>query len=199
MPGTSPQQQKILVSMLAGLGASLILVNTSGSCDAQSNCTPQANLPIGQSPRFCEGRGCANANDLPTVTPSAIGDPALERTDLSTTTAGVATIEQQPVRHDSAQIALKEAQVAVSLSQAQLVQARINLSEFQAKHDSAKILSAQGKVSRKQADLALAAYKLAQLQHSSASIGLRDSKTQLMAAKAEVSRLGCKASAVNQM
>jgi hypothetical protein len=190
MPGTSPQQQKILVSILAGLGASLILVNTSGSCDAQSNCIPQANLPIGQSPRL--------ANDLPTVTPIAIGDPASERVDLNTT-AGVATTQQQPVRLNSAQIALKEAQVAVSLSQAQLAQARINLSEFQAKHDSAKILSAQGKVSRKQADLAVAAYKLSQLQHSSASIGLQDSQTQLIAAKAEVSRLGCKANTVNQM
>jgi Iron/manganese superoxide dismutases, alpha-hairpin domain len=213
MPGTSPQQQKIFVSILAGLGASLLLVNTSGSYDAQSDCVPQvANRPIGRSPRFsslreasptrrfCEGKRFANANAnvIPILTPIVSSDPASELADFSTT-AGVATTEQQPVRLNSAQSALKEAQVAVSLSQAQLVQARINLIEFQAKHDSAKILSAQGKVSRKQADLALAAYKLAQLQHSSASIGLRDSKTQLIAAKAEVSRLGCKASAVNQM
>jgi multidrug resistance efflux pump len=121
-------------------------------------------------------------NDLPLVPPIVSSDP---------TSAQAALEQKQPVQLNSAQITLKQAEVAVSLSQAQLAQARINLAEFTAKHNSAKILSAQGKVSRKEADLALASYKLAQLQHSSASIGLQDSKTQLIAAKAQVSKLGC--------
>jgi hypothetical protein len=127
--------------------------------------------------------------ELPIATPIISSDATSEQVD----------VKEQPVRLNSAQIALKEAKVAVSLSQAQLAQARINLIEFQAKHNKVKILSAQGKVSRKQADLAVASYKLAQLQHSSAAIGLQDSKTQLIAAKAEVRSPGCKASDVNQM
>ncbi|WP_310411026.1 hypothetical protein [Chamaesiphon sp. OTE_8_metabat_110] len=127
--------------------------------------------------------------DLPLVPPIVSSDLTSEP-DTSTTTR-VALKENQPVRLNSAQIAIREAQVAVSLSQAQLAQARVNLSEFQAKHDRVKILSAQGKVSRKQTDLAVAAYKLAQLQHSSAAIGLQESTAQLIAAKAEVSKSGC--------
>lgn len=128
--------------------------------------------------------------ELPILTPIVSSDLTSEQVDVK---------EKQPVRLSSAQIALKDAQVTVSLSQAQLAQARINLSEFQAKHNNVKILSAQGKVNRKQADLAVAAYKLAQLQHSSASIGLQDSQAQLIAAKAEVSKLGCKANTLKQM
>ena len=122
-------------------------------------------------------------SDLPLVPPSVSSDPTSE----------------QPVRLNAAQITLKQAKVAVSLSQAQLAQARINLTEFTAKHNSAKILSAQGKVSRQQADLALASYKLGQLQHSAASIGLQETTAQLIAAKAEVSKLGCKSNSVTEM
>jgi hypothetical protein len=108
-------------------------------------------------------------------------------------------LENQPIRLNSAQIALEDAKVAVSLSQAQLAQARMNLTEFQAKHDSAKILSAQGKVSRQEADTAKAAYNLAQLQHNAASIGLQESTAQIIAAKAEVSKLGCKPNSVTEI
>jgi multidrug resistance efflux pump len=130
------------------------------------------------------------ANNLPLVPPIVSSDPASEQADLK---------QKPPIRLNAAQITLKQAEVAVSLSQAQLAQARINLTEFTAQHNSAKILSAQGKVSRKQADLALASHKLAQLQHRAAAIGLQDSKTQLIAAKAEVSRLGCKSDSVADM
>ena len=166
---------KILVSLLAGLGSGLIFVSIFNLGDRST-----------RSPQVAERTVL-----LPLVAPLLGSELTSDRGDLSTST-GVAPAEQQPVRLNSAQIALKEAQVAVSLSQAQLAQSRINLSEFQAKHDSAKILSAQGKVSRQAADTAKATYKLAQLQHSSASIGLQDSRAQLIAARAEISRLGCK-------
>jgi hypothetical protein len=136
--------------------------------------------------------------DLPIVKPTVSVETISERADLITP-AGVDVKEKPPVKLNSAQIAFKEARVAVSLSQAQLAQARMNLCEFKAKHDKAKILAAQGKVSRKQADLAVASYKLAQLQHNSAAIGLRDSHTQLIAAKAEVRSLGHKANTVKPM
>ena len=135
---------------------------------------------------------------LPLVPPIVSGDPTSAQVDLRTT-VGVDVTEKQPVRLNSAQITLKQAEVAVSLSQAQLAQARINLTEFTAKHNSTKILSAQGKVDRKEADLALASYKLAHLQHSAASIGLQDSKTQLIAAKNKVSKLGCKSNSGTEM
>ncbi len=136
--------------------------------------------------------------ELPLVPPIASSDSTGARLDLSTI-AGVAVNQEPPVRLNSTQIALKQAKVAVSLSQAQLAQARKNLIEFQAKHNTAKILSEQGKVSRQQAALAVAAYKLAQLQHSSAAIGLRESQAQLIAARSEVIRLGCKANSVTEM
>jgi hypothetical protein len=129
-------------------------------------------------------------NDLPLVPPIVSSDRTPEQADLK---------QKQPVRLNAAQITLKQAEVAVALSQAQLAQARINLTEFTAKHNSAKILSAQGKVDRKQADLALASYKLVQLQHRAASIGLQDTTAQLIAAKAEVSKLGCKSNALAKM
>jgi hypothetical protein len=147
----------------------------------------RAGLAIGHSPSV--------ATDVPTVTPIVSSELA---SDLSTT-AEVAVKQKQPARLNSAQIALKEAQVAVSLSQAQLAQARINLREFQAKHDTAKILSAQGKVNRQAATTAKAAYNLAQLQHRSAAIGLQGSQAQLIAAKAQVSRLGCKANRATEL
>ncbi|AFY92698.1 hypothetical protein [Chamaesiphon minutus] len=171
-------------------GMSIVGLLAIGSIQLPTSNSQSMDRAIGQSPRF--------AKDLPIAMPIVSSDPASERADLSTT-SGAAVEEEQPVRLNSARIALKDAQVAVSLSQAQLAQARINLSEFKAKHDKAKILSAQGKVSRKQADLALASYKLAQLQHSSAAIGLRDSHTQLIAAKAEVRSLGRKANSVKPM
>jgi hypothetical protein len=186
---------------IAGFGivglvvAEFIHLPTSNSQQVVRVASPLGNRTIGQSPRCGGGRGYANANDLPLVPTIVSSDPTSERfrqaeappTDLNTT-AGVAVKEEPPVQLNCAQIALKEAQVAVSLSQSQLAQARINLREFQAKHDSAKILSAQGKVSRQEADTAKAAYELAQLQHSSAAIGLQDSQAQLIAAKSEVSK-----------
>jgi membrane fusion protein, multidrug efflux system len=94
---------------------------------------------------------------------------------------------------------MKEAEVAVSLSQAQLVQARMNLSEFQAEYNNAKILTATGRVTRQQIETAKVAYELAKLQHSSATIGLRAAQTQLIAAKAEVSKLGRKPNSLTEM
>jgi hypothetical protein len=129
-------------------------------------------------------------HDLPLLPPIVSSDPTSKPADLK---------QQQPVRLNSAQITLKQAEVAVSLSQAQLAQAQINLTEFTAKHNSAKILSAQGKVDRKQADLALASYQLVQLQHRAAAIGLQDTTAQLIAAKAEVSKLGCKPNSIAEM
>jgi hypothetical protein len=147
----------------------------------------RAGRATGHSPRF--------AIDLPIVTPIVSSDLA---SDLSTTTE-VAVKPNQTGRLNSAQNALKEAQVAVSLSQAQLDQARINLREFQAKHDTAKILLAQGKVNRQAAATAKAAYNLAQLQHRSAAIGLKESQAQLIAARSEVNKLGRKANSANEL
>jgi hypothetical protein len=112
------------------------------------------------------------AIDLPIVAPIVSSDPT-------------------SVRLNSTQIALKEAKIAVSRSQAQLVQSQINLIEFQAKHNNAKILYRQGKVSRQQVDSSKSAHKLMQVLHSSASIGLQESIAQLIAtkAKAEVVKL----------
>jgi hypothetical protein len=176
MPTNSPQQQKILIAILAGLGVGSIVVSISGSCDAQSICFRQV----------------ADRSMLPLVAPIASSKSISDGGDLSTT-AGIDVKNDRSARLNSAQIALKEAQVAVSLSQAHLAQARINLIEFRAKHNSAKILSQQDKVSRQQADTAKAAYELAQLQHSSALTGLQECTAQLVAAKAEFRRLGRKA------
>ncbi len=186
MPSTSPRQQKILVAILAGLGAGLIAVSISGSSDAQSNCVRQAvriASPLGN-----------RAIVLPLVAPIASSDSTSDRGDLSTT-AGVEVQNARLVRLNSAQVTLKEAQVALSLSQAQLTQARINLSEFQAKYNSAKILSEQGQVSRQQLGIAKSAYDLGQAQQSSALIGVEECTTQLVAAKAEVRRLRREANA----
>lgn len=136
--------------------------------------------------------------ELPLVPPIVSSDSTWARLDFSTTT-GVAVNQEPPARLNSTRSALKQAKVAVSLSQTQLAQARKNLIEFQAKHETAKILSEQGKVSRQQAALAVAAYKLAQLQHDSAAIGVRASQAQLIAARSKVSRLGCKANSVTEM
>lgn len=107
--------------------------------------------------------------------------------------------DDRPVPLQSARVTLKEAQLAVALSQTHLAQARLNLIEFQAKHNSTKILSQQGQVSRQQADTAKAAYDLAQAQHSSALIEVQECTAQLVAAKAEVCRLGRKANTATEM
>jgi hypothetical protein len=199
MPIKSPQSLTLPVSILAGIGSSLIVVSISEFDLVRSSRSPQvADRSIGQSPRFCAGRRFANANELPLVAPIVSSDSTSDRSDLSTT-AEVTAKKQQPSPLQSAHVALKQAKVAVTLSQAQLAQARTNLIEFRAKHNSTKILSAQGKVSRQHADKAKAAYQLAQSQHKSASIGLQESQTQLIAAQAEVSKLGRKANAVKQM
>jgi hypothetical protein len=65
-------------------------------------------------------------------------------------------------------------------------------------YHNAKVLSAQGKVSRQQLDTAKTAHELAKLQHSSASIGLQECTTQLVAAKAEVRRLKREANTLTQ-
>ncbi len=168
-----PQQLKIPVSILTGLGAGLLIVSISDAWIV----------------RF--------SRVVPPVADRTIALPLVAPTIVSSESTAVATAvgveDERPVRLDSARIALREARVAVTLSQAQLAQARMNLIEFQAKHNQAKILSAQGKISRQQADTAKAAYELAKLQHSSATIGLQESMTQLVAAKAEVGKLGRKA------
>ncbi len=140
------------------------------------------------------GLSTSNGNrivDLPIVPPTVSSDPTSERLDLSTT-AGVDVKEDRQVRLHPTQIAVKEAGVAVSRSQAQLVQSRINSTKFQSKHNNTKILHRQGKVSRQQLNTAKSAHKLMQLQQSSASIGLQESQAQLIAAKAEVIKLGRK-------
>lgn len=106
------------------------------------------------------------AIDLPIVTPIVSYDPT-------------------SIPLNSAQIAIKEAGATVSRSQAQLVRSRMNLIEFQAKHNNTKTLYQQGKVGRQQMDSSKSAHKLMQLQHSSASIGLQESTAQLIAAKAK--------------
>jgi hypothetical protein len=178
MTSKSPLQPKIPVSILAGLGAGLLVVSFSDSCAVQSTRVP----PVADRVMV-----------LPLVAPTIVSSESTSsRAELSTN-AGAEVDDNQPVRINSAEIALKEAKVAVALSQAQLAQARINLIEFQAKHNNAKSLSEQGRVSRQHLDTAKAAYELAKLQHSSASIGLQESRTQLVAAKTEVCRLGRKA------
>jgi hypothetical protein len=183
MPIKSPQQSKIPVSILAGLGSSLLAIGISESDLVRSSRSPQV---------------VDRSIELPLVTPIVSSELTSDRSDRNIT-ARVAAKKQQPSPLQSAHVNLKEAKVAVKLSQAQLAQARINLIEFRAKHNRTKILSAQGKVSRQQADTAKAAYELAQLQHKSASIGLQESQVQLVAAKAEVSKLGRKANPVKQM
>ena len=169
--------QKIPVSIFAGLGISLVFISIANlGVDRSISVAPVANRTL----------------DLPTLAPIVSSESTANPADLSTT-AKVATKEQQPVRINSAQIALSEARVAVALSQVQLDRARTNLIEFQAHHNSAKILSEQGKVSRQRLDTAKAAHELAKLQHSSASLGLQESTAQLFASKAEVCRLGRKA------
>jgi hypothetical protein len=188
--GTAHAARKIARVGVIGLAiAGSIHSQTSNSQQAVRGASQPENQAMGHSPRL--------SIDLPIVTPVVSVDPTSERA-VSTTT-GVDAREKQTAPLQSARANLKEAQVAVSLSQAQLAQARINLSEFQAQHDTTKILSQQGKVSRQAAATAQAAYKLAQLQHRSASIGLQESQAQLVAAKAEVSKLGCKANPVTRI
>jgi hypothetical protein len=183
MTHKSPLQSKIPVSILAGLGASLLVVGISDSCVTSTRVPAVSD----------------RAMVVPLVAPTIVSsESTADRADLSTG-AGTDGEDKQPIRLNPAQIAFKEAKLAVSLSKAQLVQARINLIEFQAKHNNAKILSEQGKLSRKHADTAKTAYELAQLQHSSASIGLQKSTTQLIAAKAEIFKLGRKANNATEM
>jgi Outer membrane efflux protein len=127
--------------------------------------------PSDDTPRY--------AIELPLVPPIVSSDLTWARSDVQ---------EEPPVRLNSTRISLNEARVAVSLSQSQLTQARMNLSEFQAKYNNAKILAAQGKVSRQQIDTTKVAYNLARSQYTSAEIGLEASQAQLIAAKAEISR-----------
>jgi hypothetical protein len=173
---------KIPVSILAGLGTGLIIVSIFNLGIERSTRSPQV---------------ADRSLDLPLVTPIVSRNSTSDRGDL--TTIGVTANKQQPIPLQSAHVNLKQAKVAVTLSQARLAQARTNLIEFRAKHGNAKLLSAQGKVSRQHADTAKAAYQLAQSQHHSASIGLQASQAQLIAAQAEVSRLGRKANPVKPM
>jgi hypothetical protein len=182
MPIKSPQSPRLPVSILAGIGSSLLVVSISESDLVRSSRSPQV---------------AERAIELPLVAPIVSSDSTSDRSDRATT--GVTAKKQQPSPLQSAHAALKQANVAVKLSQAHLAQARTNLSEFRAKHNNAKVLSARGNVSRQHADNAKAAYQLAQLQHKSASIGLQESQAQLIAAKAEVRKLGRKANAVKQM
>lgn len=183
MPTISPQQQKIIGLILAGLGVGSLFISISSVSDAEATSARQvADRAIGQ----------------PVVASIVSSASTADRGNLSTA-ARVETNEDRPAPLQPAHVTLKEAQVAVALSQAHLAQARINLIEFQAKHDDSKILSQQGKVSRQQLDTAKAAYTLAQSQHRSALIGLQECTAQLVAAKAEVSKLGRKANTEAQM
>jgi membrane fusion protein, multidrug efflux system len=89
---------------------------------------------------------------------------------------------------ESERLTVENARVAVALSQAQLLQSQTNLIEFQSEYDLSKTLFEKGTVSRQQLDTAKAAYELAQVQKGHALIGVRESSTQLVAAKAEVSK-----------
>jgi hypothetical protein len=130
--------------------------------------------------------------ELPLVAPIVSSELTADRPQRNPTVKLTAQ-QQQPTPLESARIAFTEAKIAVALSQAQLVQARTNLIEFQAQHDNTKILARQGKASRQHLDTAQSARDLARSQHSSATIGLQAARSQLIAAKAEVSKLGCKA------
>jgi hypothetical protein len=181
MPIKSPQSPKLPVSILAGIGSSLLVVSISESDLVRSS----RSLQVAE-----------RSIELPLVAPIVSSDSTSDRSDR--TTAGVTAKKQQPSPLQSAHAALNQAKVAVKLSQVHLAQARTNLIEFRAKHNNAKVLSAQGKVSRQHVDKAKAAHQLAQSQHKSASIGLQESQAQLIAAQAEVSKLGRKA-VVKQM
>jgi hypothetical protein len=189
MTSKSPQPPKLPASILAGVGAGVLIVVSIANLGIDSRLRQRST----RSPQVA-----ARSIELPLVTPIVSSESTSDRGDLSTT-ARVAAQKQQPSPLPSAHVNLKEAKVAVKLSQAQLAQARINLIEFRAKHNSTKILSAQGKVSRQHVDKTKAADRLAQLQHNTASIGLQESQAQLIAAQAEVSKLGRKANPVRQM
>jgi transposase InsO family protein len=182
MPSITPQQQKILGSILVGLGVGSLFISISSSYDARSTYAPKVAERAIVQPVASIGSSKSTA----------------DRVNLSTTTREQIRADRS-VPFQSAHVTLKEARVAVALSQAHVAQARINLIEFQAKHDNSKILSQQGKFSSQQLDTAKAAYALAQSQHRSALIGLQECTAQLVAAKAEVSRLGRKANTSAQM
>jgi hypothetical protein len=190
MTSKSPQPPKIPASILAGVGAGVLIVISITNLGIDS---PRERLR--QSSTRSPQQVVDRSIELPLVAPIVSSESTSDRNTI----ARVAANQQQPRPLQFAHVTLKEAKVAVTLSQAQLAQARINLTEFRAKHDSTKTLSAQGKVSRQHADNAKAAYQLAQLQHKSASIGLQESQAQLIAAQAEVSKLGYKANPIEQM
>jgi hypothetical protein len=81
------------------------------------------------------------------------------------------------------QYSIEEAEIAVALSQAQLIQANINLQEFHYDYKRYSALALRGKVTKQQLVTATSAFNLAQLQKSSAIKGLQDSKAQLNSAR----------------
>jgi Outer membrane efflux protein len=169
------------------LGRSIVGVGIAGLGIVGASQLPTSN-----------GQQVDRAVELPLVAPIVSSELTSDRGERNTTVELTAQ-QRPPTQLHSARIAFKEAKVAVALSQAQLVQARANLSEFQAKHDNTKILARQGKTSRQQLDTTRAAIELARSQHHAATIGLQAARSQLIAAKAEVSKLGCKANSTTEM
>jgi F0F1-type ATP synthase membrane subunit c/vacuolar-type H+-ATPase subunit K len=103
-------------------------------------------------------------------------DLDIANTRIIASTQGDVCIAQDPI---------KEAQVALSLSQAHLVQANTNLQKFQSDYSRYKALASQGKATDKQLQAAKVAYNLAQLQKSSALKGLQHAQAQLAAVRVE--------------
>ncbi len=79
----------------------------------------------------------------------------------------------------------QDVRVALSLSQAHLVQANTNLQKFQSDYSRDNTLASQGKATRQQLQTAKAAYDLAQLQKNSALQGLQHAQAQAAAARIE--------------
>jgi hypothetical protein len=81
------------------------------------------------------------------------------------------------------QYSIEEAEIALALSQAQLIQANINLQGFHYDYKRYSALALRDKVTQQQLVAFASAFNLAQLQKSSAIKGLQDSKTQLNSAR----------------
>jgi hypothetical protein len=108
-------------------------------------------------------------------------DPAIINTRVITST--VLAIEQQQILAQNdlciAQNPIQETEVAFSRSKAQLIQANANLEEFRFNYNYHSTLALQDKTTHKQLQIATSAYKLTQLQKSSAVRGLQHSRVQL--------------------
>jgi hypothetical protein len=132
-------------------------------------------------------------DDVRSTTTDLIVAPAAPNvwSELTLATRNIITpveVKDRKSAIEAERLTIENARVAVALSQAQLLQSQTNLIEFQSEYDLFKTLFEKGTVSRQQLDAAKAAYELAQVQKSHALIGVRESSTQLVAAKGEVAK-----------